>query len=129
MQVHVPYHTYSNETREYEDSHVVHTGQFFFEEKFYQQVTVLEPYTNDIHHRVHNDEDHDYQQDPTAVLDITTADSTLDDVIGSITTVVDPSATPTPVPMMAPHVDVHSTHKPFQALRSDVQLSKAICSL
>lgn len=105
----------SNETLEYQDSHVVHTGQFFFPEKFYKQITVLDPYTKDVHRRVHNKEDHDYQQDPTAVLNITHGDSACDDVTASITTVVDPSATPTPVPMMDPQEFDESMQKPSTA--------------
>ena len=101
--MHVPYHSYTNESQGYEDSHVVHTGQFFFQEEFYQQITDLEPYTRDQHRRVHNEEDHDFQQDPTAVLEISNAgDSLGSGVIGTITAIVDPSATPTPVPMMDP---------------------------
>lgn len=99
--MHVPYHTYSNETKEYLDSHVVHTGQLFFEEDFYKQITSFEPYVRDKHRRVHNDEDHDYREDPTAVLDIVRATNDLQDgVIGSITTVIDPAATPSPAPML-----------------------------
>jgi hypothetical protein len=106
MQVHVPYHTYTNETQEYLDSHVVHTGQLFFEEDFYNQITFFEPYTHNQHQRVHNDEDHVYQQDPTAVLQLTYAEDTLQSgIVGSITTVIDPSATPSatsPVHMIDP---------------------------
>jgi len=95
MQIHVPYHTYNNETQEYQDSHVVHTGQLFFEEDFYKQITLFEPYALDQHQRVHNDEDHVYQQDPTAVLKLTYAEDSLQSgIVGSILTVIDPSATP-----------------------------------
>lgn len=108
----MPYHTYTNETQEYTDSHVIHTGQMFFEETFYKQITGLEPYVQDKHWRVHNDEDHDFQQDPTAVLEVTyTGDSLENGVVGSITTVVDPSATPTPEPMMDPPLFKHGSHK------------------
>lgn len=108
----MPYHTYTNETQEYTDSHVVHTGQMFFEETFYKQIMGLEPYILDKHRRVHNDEDHDFQQDPTAVLEIAyNSDSLEKGVIGSITTVVDPSATPTPNPMMDPPQFGHGTHR------------------
>ena len=110
--MHVPYHTYTNETQEYIDSHVVHTGQLFFEETFYKQITGLQPYVQDKHRRVHNDEDHDFQQDPTAVLGIAyTGDSLDNGVIGSITTVVDPSATPSPEPMMEPPQFERGNHK------------------
>ena len=95
MQIHVPYHTYNNETQEYQDSHVVHMGQLFFEEDFYKQITLFEPYALDQHQRVHNDEDHVYQQDPTAVLKLTYAEDSLQSgIVGSILTVIDPSATP-----------------------------------
>ena len=116
MQVHVPYHTYTNETQEYLDSHVVHTGQLFFEEDFYNQITFFEPYTHNQHQRVHNDEDHVYQQDPTAVLQLTYAEDTLQSgIVGSITTVIDPSATPSatsPVHMIDPQ-DLDPTWYPM----------------
>ena len=106
MQILVPYHTYNNETQEYSDSHVVHTGQLFFEEDFYKQITLFEPYARDQHQRVRNDEDHVYQQDPTAVLKLTYAEGSLQSgIVGSITTVIDPSATPSatsPVHTMDP---------------------------
>ena len=95
MQIHVPYHTYNNETQEYLDSHVVHTGQLFFGEDFYKQITLFEPYAHNQHRRVHNDEDHVYQQDSTAVLKLTHAkDSLQSGIVGSITVVIDPSAIP-----------------------------------
>ncbi|KAL0041647.1 hypothetical protein WJX79_010587 [Trebouxia sp. C0005] len=116
IKIHVPYHTYSNETQEYLDSHVVHTGQFFFEEDFYKQITHFEPYAHNQHRRVHNDEDHDYQEDPTAVLKLTYAEDFMQSgVVGSITTVIDPSATPSatsPVHMVVPQ-DVDHTWYPM----------------
>eukprot|EP00891_Asterochloris_glomerata_P008488 jgi/Astpho2/8488/Aster-x0357 len=42
--MHIPYNTSSNITVEYEDSHEVHTGQFFFPEAVLSDVAALEPY-------------------------------------------------------------------------------------
>lgn len=103
VQVHVPYYTYSNETEEYLNGHVVYTEQFLFHEDFYKQITTIEPDTQDKHRRVHNHRYHDYNQDPTATLNITYVDNDLrHGVVGRVTTIVDPSATPTPAPMMDP---------------------------
>lgn len=40
VQVHVPYQTSGWILEELADSHVVHTGQFFFEEEVYKQVRI-----------------------------------------------------------------------------------------
>lgn len=113
LKVHVPYHTYSNETKLYLDSHVAHTGQLFFKEALYKQIETLEPYVHDVHHRVHNDEDHDYQQDPSAVLDtrrITDGSVSMENgFVGSITTVIDPTATPKNDFAEGP--DMHNEHR------------------
>lgn len=109
----MPYHTYTNESEEYQDSHVVHTGQMFFEEDLYKQITLLDPYTQDKVERVLNDVDHVYLGDPTATLEVTYADNTLQNgIIGSITVVLDHSATPTPA--VEPTVEPQDTDSSAQ---------------
>ncbi len=95
MQVHVPYHTYANEDQEYVDSHVVHTSQLFFSDTLYEEIALLEPYSQSTTYRVRNTEDHVYQADPTAELSIMQTEShLLDGTVGTITAIVDPAATP-----------------------------------
>ena len=101
LQVHVPDNdgTHDTEAGEYADSHVSHTGQVFFPEDIYSQIATLEPYTSDEHTRVHLEDDHDYHDDPTAVLPLTQLDA--QDIqkgfAASVTIIVDPASTPAPI--------------------------------
>lgn len=97
-QVHVPDDQGANDTeaREYADSHVSHTGQVFFSEAVYSQVETLQPYTGDVHNRTHLKDDHDYHQDPTAILSLTQLNpqDMQQGFAASITLIVDPASTP-----------------------------------
>ena len=82
---------------EFDDSHVAHTAQFFFDSALYEQVASTYPYTLDLTDRTLNSEDRVYQADPTAVLDISYEGSSITDgLVATITSVVDPSSTPSP---------------------------------
>ncbi|KAK9832367.1 hypothetical protein WJX74_007869 [Apatococcus lobatus] len=98
MKVHVPNDdgTHDTEAGEYADSHVSHTGQVFFSEAIYSQIEALEPYTRDVHHRVHLEDDHDYHDDPTAVLPMTQLDAQVmqNGFAASVIIIVDPALTP-----------------------------------
>ena len=52
-------------------SHVIHTGQFFFPEELLQELENMEPYKNDSTKRILNKNDHDFQQDPIQILNVT----------------------------------------------------------
>lgn len=86
-QVHAPQ---INTTR-LSDSHVIHTGQFFFPEEILSQLESMTPYTQDTVHRVLNKDDHDFKQDPTQVLDMTLAraDDLAAGATGKINVVID----------------------------------------
>ena len=96
MQVHVPYNTsIADEMDEFDDSHVAHTAQFFFDASLYDQVAATYPYTLDLTDRTTNTEDHVYSADPSAVLGISLdGDSITDGLVASITSIIDPSSTP-----------------------------------
>ncbi len=97
MQVHVPYNTSLDEYEQYEDSHLVHTSQFFFEDSLYDQIAVSQPYIQDTVTRVLTADDRVYAADNTAVLDVTQDDSVLTDgLVGMITAVIDVDASPAP---------------------------------
>lgn len=98
VQVHVPYNTsIVDEEAEFEDSHVAHTAQVFFDATLYDQIAATYPYTLDLTTRTTNSEDRVYSADPSAVLDITMVGSTLEDgLVATITTHIDPSSTPAP---------------------------------
>ena len=93
--------SHDTEAGEYADSHVSHTGQVFFPEDVYSQIETLEPYTSDLHTRVHLEDDFDYHNDPTAVLPLTQLDA--QDIqkgyAASVTIIVDPASTPPIKPM------------------------------
>lgn len=103
--MHVPYHIYTNESQEYVDSHVVHTSQLFFGDALYEQISLQDPYCHSETYRVRNVDDHVYQADPTAVLNIAQSNTLLTEgLIGTITAVVDPAATPSLAQsQMVPH--------------------------
>jgi len=95
--VHVPYNTTLDEYNQYEDSHLVHTSQVFFEDSLYDQIAVTEPYIQDTVTRVLTAADRVYAADTTAVLDVVQDDSTLTDgLVAMITAVIDENATPSP---------------------------------
>ena len=110
MQVHVPYHTYANETQEYLDSHVVHTSQLFFPDSLYDDLQDLSPYKQSNIHRTRNHEDHDFNEDPTATLKIVKSKDLNTGLTGSITVIVDPNATPKP---KGPHMGLEESPLPF----------------
>ena len=97
MQVHVPYNTTLDEMDEFNDSHVAHTAQFFFDAMLYDQIAATYPYSLDLTTRTLNIEDRVYLADPSAVLDISYDGSTLSDgLTASMTSIIDPSSTPSP---------------------------------
>ena len=97
MQVHVPYNTSLDELDEFNDSHVAHTAQFFFDATLYNQIAATYPYNQDLTERTINSQDRVYLADPSAVLDISYEGSSLSDgLIASMTSVIDPSSTPAP---------------------------------
>ena len=82
---------------EFDDSHVAHTAQLFFDATLYDQVAATYPYTLDLTERTLNSEDRVYLADPSAVLDISYEGSSITDgLVATITNVVDPSSTPSP---------------------------------
>ena len=96
MQLHVPYNTTLDESDEFNDSHVAHIVQFFFA-ILYDQIAVIYPYTLDVTTRTTDTEDRVYLADPPAVLDISYDGSSLNDGLSaSMTTIIDPSSTPSP---------------------------------
>lgn len=89
--------TVTDEMTEFDDSHVAHTAQFFFDSALYDQVAATYPYTLDLTERTTNSEDRLYLADPTAVFDISNEGSSITDgLVATITSVVDPSSTPSP---------------------------------
>ncbi|KAL0030604.1 hypothetical protein WJX79_009288 [Trebouxia sp. C0005] len=96
VKVHVPYNTsIVDEMSEFDDSHVAHTAQFFFDPTLYDQVAATYPYTLDLTTRTTNAEDHVYSADTSAVLDITLDGSSLSEgLTATMKSVIDPSSTP-----------------------------------
>ena len=89
--------TLTDEMAEFDDSHVAHTAQLFFDATLYDQVAATYPYTLDLTERTLNSEDRVYLADPSAVLDISYEGSSITDgLVATITNVVDPSSTPSP---------------------------------
>ncbi|KAK9786070.1 hypothetical protein WJX73_003450 [Symbiochloris irregularis] len=91
VHIHVKVHAPQINTTRLSDSHVIHTGQFFFPEDILSQMEGLDPYTQDTVHRVLNKDDHDFQQDPTQILDVALAhpDSLANGATGKISVVID----------------------------------------
>lgn len=96
MQVHVPYNTsIVDQQEEFDDSHVAHIAQFFFDASLYDQIAGTYPYTLDLTTRTTNPEDRIYNADPSAVLGISWLGSSLEDgLVATITSHIDPSSTP-----------------------------------
>ena len=94
----MPYNLTLDESEQFDDSHVAHTAQFFFDDSFYSQnIAPIQPYVLDTTTRTTNSEDHVYAADPSAVLDITQDDSYFaDGLIATMTAHIDPSSTPAP---------------------------------
>lgn len=92
----MPYNTsITDEMDEFDDSHVAHTAQFFFDATFYDQVAATYPYTLDLTTRTTNSEDRLYLADPSATLDITLDGASLaDGLVANIKSIIDPSSTP-----------------------------------
>eukprot|EP00891_Asterochloris_glomerata_P004892 jgi/Astpho2/4892/Aster-x1264 len=96
VKIHVPYNTSTNTTEEYQDSHVVHTGQFFMPEPVLSAVEVMEPYVQ--HNgtaRVRNAHDMDYRGDVRQLLSLSEvhAGNISAGLIADIIAVVNPKAT------------------------------------
>lgn len=88
--------THDTEARKYADSHVSHTGQVFFSEAVYSRIETLQPYAGDVHNRTHLEDDHDYRNDPTAILPLTQLDpqDMQQGFAATITIIVDPASIP-----------------------------------
>ena len=96
VQVHVPGHVTGWTLEELSDSHIVHTAW----QANSSSITALPPYTLDTADLTPSDNDDLFHKDPTALLRAApTAADIADGVTGSITIVVNTSATPDPVPM------------------------------
>ena len=94
--MHVPYNLTGTEIEQFDDSHVAHTAQFFFDSTFYsEQIAPIEPYVLDTTERTTNAEDRVYLADPTAVLSLAQDDAT-GGYMATMTAHIDPASTPAP---------------------------------
>lgn len=71
---------------EYEDSHVAHIGQFFFDDGLYSQVVATHPYTEDKADRILTVDDSIQGDDSSTILTIIQEDDVFaDGLIGTVT--------------------------------------------
>jgi len=96
--IHIKVHVGGKVSRTaYSGGHVSHTGQLLFDDALTTQVYKLAPYTSDTATRVLNTQDRVYSEQGggKALLKLTRLGSSVGDgLLGTMTLVVDPSATP-----------------------------------